>query len=913
MRFRKFPDFRIVFPIVLFVLLFQTLAAADLADRISRHDSRIFTPTAIANSSLDIRTAGTIASGVDDIQISETVSPASFTQENSSIAELSGDRVIVVWEDNRTGTQSIYGQIFGADGNPSGSNVQLAYSASGYNFIEPKAVTDGAGGFYLAWRVKEAGDIYAARFGSDLSILTPSFNITSNSGSSFAGPFNIDAGPSNKLIVVWERYDGGNFIALRVFNSSGSAISGVITVNDDGGTASHWVPDVAVSGTGTMMVVWEDYRNDRPDIMGQVVNSSGILDGSNFGLVDASFDEYNQFLPSVAFSFRDGFATAWLDNRAAKQDVYLQRFVVGLNLVGGNVKISETGNTYDNWDADLAVNSAYNLTAAWSTDESSDRIMARDFTTNFAISGAPFALNILQSGSRWSPALAFGQFDRIFCSWTDLRGGLSDIYLGYSTSSGTLLYPVDKLVNTDSQGANSTEPDIALAGSNISSVAFTDQRFDIGDVFVQLVDFGGNLVGASLKANTDEAGFLQDEPMIAATSSKIMVVWNDSRPVKGITGNRIFGRFLGTDGTWIEDDFLISDSLDVSTKRSPDVAMASDGSAMVVWEDYRNGTPHIYGRLFDGAGDTVGGEFAVSTIGADIDNEEPSVAVDGSDFFTVAWVERGNPGGTVADFARFNASGGSLGRFEYTADINVMDAAVNSDGEIYVLWTENSSTTDLYLTVLDNAGTVMNPDFPVTGMTGIAPRNLSVSVDNQSVALLTWTDARVSQRRAYYQLIAANYNQIGGNQVVTDFLGGAVVSSRMVGHDATARLVWCDNRSEGFSIYMRQIVYSTTEVGDDDISVLPDHFQLMQNYPNPFNPATTIRFSLPSRASVKLDIIDVLGRKVAKLADKVYEAGDHAIDWDGRDSSGRIVPSGVYLYRMTADGLTISRKMMLLK
>ncbi len=913
MRFIKFPDSRLIFPVVVLILLFQTATAADLADRIHRHEQRIFVPTTNERTTPDIRTIGITASGSDDIQISESIAPASFTQNNSSIAKLSGDRVIVVWEDNRKGTESIFGQVFGADGNPSGGNVLLAYSTGGYDFVEPTAVSDGAGGFYLAWRVKETGDIYAARFGSDLSVLTPAFNITNNSGSSFAGPFNIDVGLNSKLIVAWERYDGGNFIALRVFNSSGSAISGTIIVNDDGGTTSHWVPDVAVSGTGTMMVVWEDYRNDRADLMGQIINSSGIPDGSNFGLVDAAFDEYNQFLPSVAFSLRDGFATAWLDNRAANQDVYLQRFVVGLNLVGGNVKISETGNTYDNWDACLAVNSAYDLTAIWSTDEASDRALARNFTTNFAVSGVPFALNILQSGSRWSPALGFGQFDRIFCSWTDMRGGLSDIYLGHSTSSGTLLYSSDKLVNADGQGANSLEPDIALAGSNISAITFTDQRNDYGDVFVQLVDFGGNPIGANLKANSDNAGCLQDEPAIAATSSKIIVVWNDSRPVKGITGNRIFGRFLGTDGTWLGDDFLISDSLDVSAKQSPDVAMASDGSAMVVWENYRNGTPHIYGRLYDASGDAVGEEYAISTVGTDIDNVKPSVSVDGSDNFTVAWVEHGNPAGTVADFARFNVSGGSLGRFEYTGDIDAMDAVVNSDGDIYILWTENSSATDLYLTVLDNTGAVINPYLPVTGLTDAAPQNLSVSVDNQDVALLTWTDARISQRRAYYQLIAANYNRIGGNLVVTDFFGGAVLSSRMVGNDATARLVWCDNRSDGFNVYMRRVAYSTTAVGDDDIATLPDHFQLMQNYPNPFNPATTIQFSLPSRTAVKLEVLDILGRHVLTLADRVYEVGDHVVDWNGRDSSGRIVPSGVYLYRMKADGLTISRKMMLLK
>ncbi|MDI6400848.1 invasin domain 3-containing protein, partial [Balneolaceae bacterium ANBcel3] len=88
----------------------------------------------------------------------------------------------------------------------------------------------------------------------------------------------------------------------------------------------------------------------------------------------------------------------------------------------------------------------------------------------------------------------------------------------------------------------------------------------------------------------------------------------------------------------------------------------------------------------------------------------------------------------------------------------------------------------------------------------------------------------------------------------------------------------------------------------------PDHFALFQNYPNPFNPSTHIRFAVPEESHVRLAVFDVLGRQVALLADDRYMKGHHEVQWDAG-----LLPSGVYLYRMEADGQVFTRKMLLVK
>jgi len=94
---------------------------------------------------------------------------------------------------------------------------------------------------------------------------------------------------------------------------------------------------------------------------------------------------------------------------------------------------------------------------------------------------------------------------------------------------------------------------------------------------------------------------------------------------------------------------------------------------------------------------------------------------------------------------------------------------------------------------------------------------------------------------------------------------------------------------------------------------LPGTYVLEQCYPNPFNPVTEIRFGLPTSGQTVLEIFNVLGQRVRVLVDKPMPEGWHAVSWDGTDDQGRSLSTGVYLYRLTANGFADSRKMLLLK
>jgi hypothetical protein len=93
----------------------------------------------------------------------------------------------------------------------------------------------------------------------------------------------------------------------------------------------------------------------------------------------------------------------------------------------------------------------------------------------------------------------------------------------------------------------------------------------------------------------------------------------------------------------------------------------------------------------------------------------------------------------------------------------------------------------------------------------------------------------------------------------------------------------------------------------------PKHYSLEQNYPNPFNPQTTIRYTLPERSDVELAVFGVDGKLIRVLESGARPAGIHDATWDGRDTSGRAVASGVYFYRLKAGSFVQTKKMVLMK
>lgn len=100
---------------------------------------------------------------------------------------------------------------------------------------------------------------------------------------------------------------------------------------------------------------------------------------------------------------------------------------------------------------------------------------------------------------------------------------------------------------------------------------------------------------------------------------------------------------------------------------------------------------------------------------------------------------------------------------------------------------------------------------------------------------------------------------------------------------------------------------------NDFTDLHPKNFTLFQNFPNPFNPTSTISYDLPKDTKVNLKIYNLYGQEVRTLVNEAQSAGHKSAVWNGKDDSGIIVSSGLYIYRLEAENIVQNKKMLFLK
>ena len=139
------------------------------------------------------------------------------------------------------------------------------------------------------------------------------------------------------------------------------------------------------------------------------------------------------------------------------------------------------------------------------------------------------------------------------------------------------------------------------------------------------------------------------------------------------------------------------------------------------------------------------------------------------------------------------------------------------------------------------------------------------------------------------------------------------------GSDAgSAQTVAVGNGKQANNLNIQLTNASTAVDNEQRAEALPTRFMIKQNYPNPFNPSTNINYYLPNDAEVTIKIYNLLGQNIRTLIDKPHDAGHFRIQWDGTNSAGNIVPSGLYFCQFKAiapDGTQFQKvfKMSLIK
>jgi hypothetical protein len=109
------------------------------------------------------------------------------------------------------------------------------------------------------------------------------------------------------------------------------------------------------------------------------------------------------------------------------------------------------------------------------------------------------------------------------------------------------------------------------------------------------------------------------------------------------------------------------------------------------------------------------------------------------------------------------------------------------------------------------------------------------------------------------------------------------------------------------------VVNIETGIDSDGETSAPTSYRLLQNHPNPFNAGTLIKYEIPKAGPVSVKIYNLAGQEILEIVNAVQSPGRYQINWNGRDNAGKIVPSGIYVYKLLVNGFEETRKMTFMK
>jgi hypothetical protein len=208
---------------------------------------------------------------------------------------------------------------------------------------------------------------------------------------------------------------------------------------------------------------------------------------------------------------------------------------------------------------------------------------------------------------------------------------------------------------------------------------------------------------------------------------------------------------------------------------------------------------------------------------------------------------------------------------------------------------------------------VPDSGYSIDNLAPVTPANVKVQEVNTGLTVM-WdqtTDQDVKQYTLYRSTFAGfDYRTVQplANVSENSFTDNEVAVGKTYYYRVTAT-DFGGNESAGSA----EAALLVTSVADGSLNGMPKEFTLAQNYPNPFNPTTSIIFGLPRASQVRVNVYNLQGALVRTLATGAFSAGYQTMTWDGRDDNGLFVSAGAYIYRLEAENLNITKKMIYLK
>ncbi len=250
--------------------------------------------------------------------------------------------------------------------------------------------------------------------------------------------------------------------------------------------------------------------------------------------------------------------------------------------------------------------------------------------------------------------------------------------------------------------------------------------------------------------------------------------------------------------------------------------------------------------------------------------------------------------------------------FTPTSSINVGQAAspffydIDGDGDLDLFIGDSDGNVEFYR----NTGTPQNATFVLVTNALVRLPNFAANASPCLVEENGTAQLFVGGSEGW----VAHYRNTGTGETPVFALQSEQYETLDAGGNASP--IWADINADGVKELFIGTQRGGIELYDRNSlalpkeTTLPKRFTLYQNYPNPFNPTTMITYDLATAGSVRLEVFDVLGRKIATLVSGMQSAGRQSYTFNAARYG---LTSGVYFYRLTANGFSETKKLLLMK
>jgi hypothetical protein len=309
------------------------------------------------------------------------------------------------------------------------------------------------------------------------------------------------------------------------------------------------------------------------------------------------------------------------------------------------------------------------------------------------MTGTEFRVNTTISSDQLEPAVSVSGGGLFAVVWTSYSPGPADIFGQVYDSAGAPSGSEFQLNLPYSQN----EPDVAMDDFGEFVVVWQDNYTFEGQIQAQLFFSNSAPDGNDFLVNTSTNSYVGKPAVDSNPEGNFVVVW-ESFPGDGGTpedgsSSAVIGRRYASDGNPAGTPFVVN-TYTTNSQDTPDVAMALDGSFVVVWESSTQDTDGqgVFAQRYDSAGDPVGTEFQVNTYVTN-DQDNPRVSVDSRGDFTIVWESYNQEGPASNDgvFGKhYSSSGVPIGtEFQvntYTGGNQSYPAVAADNGNFVVVW-----------------------------------------------------------------------------------------------------------------------------------------------------------------------------------------------------------------------------------